>query len=136
MTKRMGLIGKLFWGPAGSTATTELTIARDVNYNIEPQDDEVSDRSTKINLYDSVGVEFGLDFEINNKSTDTFVAAVRAAAFSGEAMAFRTRDHASGFGVDGDFIVKISETQPIRGAQRIKVTAKASDQAGRIPTWG
>jgi len=136
MTKRMGLIGKLYWGTAGSTATTELTIARDVNYNIEPQDDEVNDRSTKINLYDSVGVEFGLDFEINNKSTDTFVAAVRAAAFSGEAMAFRTRDHASGFGVDGDFIVKISETQPIRGAQRIKVTAKASDQAGRIPTWG
>ena len=135
MTKRMGLIGKLFWGTAGSTATTELTIARDVNYNIEPQDDEVNDRSTKINLYDSVGVEFGLDFEINNKSTDTFVAAVRAAAFSGEAMAFRTRDHASGFGVDGDFIVKISETQPIRGAQRIKITAKASDQAGRIPTW-
>ena len=136
MTKRMGLKGKLLWGPAGSTATTELTIARDVNYNIDLQDDEVNDRSSMMNLYDAVGVDFSLDFEVNNKSTDTFIAAARAAAFSGDAIAFRTRDHAAGFGVDGDFIVKVNETQPVRGAQRIKVTAKPTDKEGRIPTWG
>lgn len=134
--KRMGFKGQLFWGPGGSTASTELTIARDVNYNIDLQDDEVNDRSSIVNLYDAVGVDFGLDFEVNNKSNDTFIAAVRAAAFSGDAIAFRTKDFDSGFGFDGDFIVKVNETQPLRGAQRIKVTAKPTDKDGRIPVWG
>ena len=63
------------------------------------------------------------------------MAAVRAAAIAGTAIAFRTRDKTAGWGVDGDFVVGIDESQALRDAQRIKVTAKPTDKNGRLPTW-
>ena len=41
MAKRMGFEGKLYWGPAGSTGTTELTIARDVGYRFDVDQDQI-----------------------------------------------------------------------------------------------
>lgn len=135
MAKRMGFEGKIYYGTAGSTASTELTIARDVSYKFENTEADISDRSSIINLYDVGGVDFSLEFEINNQDTDAFVAAVRAAAIAGTAIAFRTRDKTAGWGVDGDFVVGIDESQALRDAQRIKVTAKPTDKNGRLPTW-
>ena len=135
MAKRMGFEGKTYYGTAGSTASTELTIVRDVSYAFSNAEADISDRSSIINLYDVGGVDFSLEFEINNQDTDAFVAAVRAAAIAGTAIAFRTRDKTAGWGVDGDFVVSIDESQALRDAQRIKVTAKPTDKNGRLPTW-
>jgi hypothetical protein len=135
MAKLMGFVGKLYWGAAGSTASTELTIARDVNYKFEPVEGDVSDRASIIELVDVAMVKFSLEFEVNNKDTDGFIAAVRTAAATGGAIAFRTRDKASGYGVDGDFIIGDDEGQPLKDAQRLKVSAKPTDKAGRIPSW-
>jgi len=135
MTKRMGFEGKTYWGAAGSTAATELTIARDVSYKFENTEADVSDRGSIIDLMDVAGVKFSLELEVNNQDTNAFIAAVRAAAIAGNAMAFRTRDKTAGWGVDGDFIVAVDESQPLRDAQRIKVTASPTDKNGRVPTW-
>jgi hypothetical protein len=135
MTKRMGFEGKLYWGAAGSTASTELTIARDVSYKFENTEADVSDRSSIIDLVDVAGVKFSLEFEVNNQDTNAFVAAARAATIAGTAMAFRTRDKTAGWGVDGDFVVAVDESQPLRDAQRIKITGGPTDKNGRIPTW-
>jgi hypothetical protein len=133
--KRMGFEGKLYWGVAGSTGTTELSIARDVGYRFEPTEADVSDRASIIELVDVAMVKFALDFEINNQDTNAFVAAMRTAAATGGAIAFRTRDKSAGWGVDGDFIIGDDEGQPLKDAQRLRVVCKPTDKAGRVPSW-
>lgn len=135
MTKRMGYEGKLYYGTAGSTASTELTIVRDLSYKFEPDKADVSDRGSITNLMDVAGISFSIEFEINNQDSNAFVALARAAAATGGAMAFRTRDKTSGWGVDGDFIVSEDESQALRDAQRLKFTLDPTDKEGRIPTW-
>lgn len=136
MAKRMGFEGELYWGSAGSTATTELTIARDVSYKFDSTQADVSDRSSIIDLVDVAGIAFSLEFEVNNQDTNAFIAALRAAVIAGTAMAFATKDKDSGWGVDGDFVVSVDESQALRDAQRIKITAAPTDKNGRTPTWG
>lgn len=135
MAKRMGFEGKLYWGTAGSTAATELTIARDVSYKFENTEADISDRASLIDLFDVAGVKFSLEFEVNNNNSNAFIAAVRAATIAGTAMAFKTKDYSSGWGVDGDFIVSVDESQALRDAQRLKVTATPTDKNSRTPTW-
>lgn len=135
MAKRMGFEGKLYWGAAGSTASTELTIARDVSYKFENTEADISDRASIIDLMDVAGVKFSLEFEVNNQDTDTFISTVRAAAIAGTAIAFRTRDKDSGWGVDGDFIVGVDESQALRDAQRIRITCSPTDKNDRVPSW-
>jgi hypothetical protein len=131
----MGFEGKLYWGAAGSTGSTELTIARDVSYKFENTEADISDRGSIIDIVDVAGVKFGLEFEVNNQDTNAFVAAARAAAIAGTAIAFRTRDKTAGWGVDGDFIVSVDESQSLRDAQRIKISCSPTDKNGRLPTW-
>ena len=133
--KRLGFEGILLWGAAGSTATTALTIARDVSYKLESTEADVSDRSSIIDLVDVGGVKLSLEFEVNNQDTNAFIAAARAASIAGTAIAFRTRDKTAGWGVDGDFVVSVDESQPLRDAQRLKITASPTDKNGRLPTW-
>lgn len=135
MAKRMGFEGLLYWGAAGSTASTELTIARDVSYKWESAEADVSDRSSIIDLSDVAGVKFSLEFEILNNDSNSFVSSMRTAVVAGTAIAFRTRDKASGYGVDGDFILSVDESQPLRDAQRIKITAMPTDKNSRLPAW-
>lgn len=135
MAKLMGFEGKLYWGSSGSTAATELTIARDVTYRFENDEADVSDRASIINLMDVAGVSFSLEFEVNNQSSNSFIAAVRTAAAAGTPMAFKTRDVSAGYGVDADFIVSVDENQALRDAQRLRVSAKPTDAGGRTPSW-
>src|SRR6188768_2171758 len=105
--RRIGLEGKLYWGAAGSTGSTELTIVRDASYKFDPDKADVADRASIINYKRVTGVSFTLDFETNNDDSNTFVAAARAAAAAGTLIAFRTRDKTSGWGVDGDFSISL-----------------------------
>jgi phage head maturation protease len=133
--KRMGFEGILLWGSAGGTAGTALSLVRDASYNVSPVYGDTSDRSTLCNLSDVAGFDFELQFEVNNHDGNSFIAAARAAAVTGEALAFRTRDRAAGWGVDGDFCIRLEENQALRDAQRIRIIATPTDKNGRIPTW-
>jgi hypothetical protein len=133
--KRMGFEGKVYWGAAGSTAGTELTIVRDVSYSIAPEYANTADRGSLCNTVDVAGFDFELQFEVNNHDGNAFVAAARAAAVTGGAIAFRTRDRASGWGVDGDFCIRLEENQALRDAQRLRIVAAPTDKEGRGSTW-
>lgn len=134
MTKLMGFNGKLYSGTAGSTASGLLK-ARDVSYKIDSVTDDVSDRNDIHELVDVAQIKIGLQFELNNRDDDALATAIRAAVISGAAIALRTRDKTSGWGVDADFVLSLSEEQPLKGAQRLKVDAMPTDKAGRVPTW-
>ena len=86
--KRMGFEGKVYWGSAGSTGGTELTLVRDSSYNISPVYGDTSDRGSLCNLSDVAGFDFELQFEVNNHDGNSFIAAARAAAVGGNAIAF------------------------------------------------
>lgn len=135
MAKRMGFEGKLYWGTAGSTAATELTIVRDVNYKYESSFVDVSDRASIIGDNDVGQVGFTLEFEVNNDNSNAFIAALRAAVIAGTAIAFKTEDMTSGYGCDGDFVFGEDEDQPLTDAQRIKVSARPTQKSGRTISW-
>ena len=130
----MGFEGKLYWGAAGSTGSTELTITRDVNYKFEPTQGDTSDRGSIIDYSRTAGVKFSLEIEVRNNPSNSFIAAVRAAAVAGGRLAFRTRDKTSGWGCDGDFNIGIDESQPLRDRQAIKVSATPNNE-DRAITW-
>lgn len=130
----MGFEGKISWGAPGTTAPTELTIARDVNYKFDSAQGDTSDRGSIIDYSRVAGVKFSLELEVRNKPTDAFIAAVRAAVIAGTPMAFRTRDKASGWGVDGDFNIGLDESQPLRDRQSIKISATPNNE-NRSLTW-
>lgn len=132
--RRVGFEGKLYHGNAGSTAATELTIARDVSYKFEGQMADVSDRADIIDYERTAKVKFSLEFEVNNEEGNAFILAGRNAAKGGSLIAFRTRDKTSGWGCDGDFNVSLDESQPLRDGQRIKVTATPCNDNRNI-TW-
>ena len=137
MSKLMGFKGKLLSGTAGSTPSDSATLAaRDVNYKIDSVTDDVSDRDDIHALYDVAQLDIGLQFELNNNDASAPAQAIRNAVVAGEGVAFRTRDKAAGWGVNADFIVSLSEDQPLKGAQRIKIDAKPTDRYGRKPVWG
>ncbi len=135
MAKRMGHEGELYYGTAGSTAGTELTIARDVTYSWESTEADISDRSSIIDLVAVAGIKFSLEFEVLNQDSNAFISTLRTAASGGTALAFATKDKASGYGVDADFVVSVEESQTLRDAQRIKVTCMPTDTSGRTPSW-
>lgn len=135
--KRMGFEGLLLWGSTGgTTAATELTEARDVSYVLENVEADISDRSSIINLMDVAGLNFSLEFEVNNKDASAFVSAARAQSIIGGGLPLLTADKAGGWGVDADFIIGLDESQALRDAQRIKISAKPTDKYGRLPSWG
>jgi hypothetical protein len=132
--RRVGFEGKLYWGAAGSTATTELGISRDVAYKFDPSLADVSDRASIIEYSRTAMVKFSLEIECNNDDSNAFVAAVRVAAAAGGTMAFRTRDKTSGWGCDGDFTIALDESQALKDAQRLKITATPNNDTRGI-TW-
>lgn len=134
MAIRVGHEAELYMGTAGSTAATELTIARDVNYSIETTTADVSSRASIIDSNAAVGVVLAMDFEILNDNSVAGIATLRAAAFAGTAIAFRSKDYSSGVGIDGDFHIAISEGQPLRDKQTLKITCKPTS-ATRVPAW-
>lgn len=137
MTKLMGFKGKLVSGTAGSTPSDAAILkARDVSYKIDSVTDDVSDRDNIHEVVDVAQIKIGLQFELNNNDSDSLATAIRTAVTTGEAIAIRTRDKASGYGVNADWVLSLSEEQPLKGAQRMKIDAMPTDKAGRYPVWG
>lgn len=132
--RRIGFEGKLYWGVAGTTAATELKIAKDVSYKFEPTLADVSDRDSIIDYMKTAGVKFTLEFDCNNDDSNAFIAALRVAAASGACIAFKTKDKATGWGCDGDFTVSDDESQSLRDAQKIKVSCSPNNDIRGI-TW-
>jgi len=129
--KRMGFEGKIYYGPAGTTAPTEIGNTGDINYDFDYDAGSTLERGTDglppID-HESVTVrKVEIGFKMKNKDSDTTLTALLTAAYGGQPVAIRTKDKAAGKGFDGDCVLKVKHGKPINGEQMFDFTAKPND---------
>lgn len=135
MSKKVGLDGKLYYGTAGSTATNELTIVRDVTADIAVDEADASTRASGWKDYIPTMKDMTLTFDIVNDPSNAGYQALRAACMAGTPIALRSLDSASGEGPDADFCVYgFPRSEPLGDVQTISLTCKPT-HVNRQPTW-
>ena len=134
---KMGFEGQLFYGAAGSTASTLLGNTRDITLTFETEQGDTTKRgdgsAPPIETEDVTLRRVGIEFQMINDVTDSELAALEAAAAAGTPVALRGKDHSAGKGPDGDFILSRGKPLPLRGEQVITFTARPTRQSGRDP---
>ncbi len=130
-TKKMGYESLLYYGAAGSTASTQITNCRDVAYNITPQTAPTtikgSGSAPPIQTVRVVERQAQVTWTMLNKSDDSTLTALRAAAALGTSVALRYIPHSGGTGFDGDVILQCENGAPIGGEQTFNFTATPND---------
>src|SRR5690348_1949979 len=98
LTKR-GYQGQLFYGTAGTTASTQITNCEDLDYDIDPEKAETTERGAGTNVPIKtervVCLGVTITWKMYMKPADTTLAALVAAASTGAAVAIRTKSYAS-----------------------------------------
>lgn len=140
MPTRMGLEAKLYYGTAGTTATTEATNVKDLSNTFAPNKADISDRGSRLAKYAPGLIEASITWSSNWSDTDTFVQTMYAAAIAETPVALRTLDFKNvsgqGKGWNGDFIItKADQKQPLKEGQSVDFEAFPTDLAGREPQF-
>lgn len=134
---KMGFEGILYYGVAGSTASTQITNCRDVTLSYTPEKGDTTVRGDGsgpvVNSSRVVAIGHTLSFNMVNKSDDSTLAALLAAAAAGTPVALRGKDYSSGKGPDFDYTLEVSNGQPFKGEQTFDFTAEPTDESGRDP---
>lgn len=129
--KKQGFEGILLYGVAGSTAATQVTNSRDISETIDIEEGSTTIRGTgaspPINTSRVTGLTYSLDWQMIDKSDDTTLTALKAAAVAGTPVAIRTKSYASGTGFDGDMILKFKKGTPLKGEQTYDFTGMPND---------
>jgi hypothetical protein len=135
--KKMGFEGKLYYGVAGSTASTELTNSRDITISTDPERGETTIRgagtSPPLKTERVTAIALSIDFAMLNDPTDSSLTALRTAAAAGSPVALRGKDYSSGKGLDGDFTLSEKLGKPYKGEQTFDFTATPTNESGREP---
>jgi len=134
---RTGINGKLYYGTAGSSASTEATNVRDVTF--DAKGDEV-DATTREHggwkAYLRGLKDFTIDWESNWDAEDAFILACLDSFLNGAAIALKCLDAAGGEGADGDFqVMSMTRSEPNSGVMAVKVTAKPHAGSARLMVW-
>lgn len=134
---KMGYEGLLYYGTAGSTASTLLTNCVDLDYQQEPQKGETTVKGTgtspPIETERVTSIKVTITWKMLNKPADTSLAALRAAGSTGAPVALRTKDYSSGTGFDGDCTVSVKNGAPLKGEQTFEFTATPTGESLRTP---
>lgn len=129
--KKMGYESLLYYGAAGATAATAITNCRDVSYNITPQTAPTTTKgagsSPPIETVRVVGRQAQLTWTMLDKSDDSTLTALRAAAAAGTTVALRYIPHSGGTGFDGDVVLQCENGAPLAGEQTFNFTATPND---------
>ncbi len=137
MSIRMGFEGKIYYGVAGSTASTLLENIVDEGINIDPERAPTTVRGSgsapPVNTEQVVALTVSMEFSMIHDTTDTSLEALRVAAAAGDPVAIRMKDDASGKGYDGDVTLGIKESKSLKGEQKFDFTASPTKQSGRTP---
>jgi len=127
MATKMAFEGEIYYGAKGATASTKLTNVRDVNYNLDPKKGDTTTRGSGSTppITSQRVTELGvtIEFTMLEKTSDTSLEALKAAAFTGAAVAIRTKDYASAKGFDGDCILDCKKGEPHGAEQTWQFTA-------------
>jgi hypothetical protein len=132
MATKMGFEGVLYYGAAGSTAATQITNRRDVNYTIDNEKGDTTiagaGSTPPIKTARVTAIVLSIEWTMLNRTDDTTLTALRTAAAAGTAVAIRTKDYSSGKGFDGDVILSQKDGMPIAGEQTFVFTAEPTDE--------
>jgi hypothetical protein len=132
---RMGIEGQLFYGAAGSTATTLANNVKDLTEAIDPQEADLSARGSVIEQAGPGTIKLTISWNSNWDPADAFILACIAAATTRTPMALRTKDYSAGKGVDGDFILtKLDHKEPLKEGQAVDFEARPTPLGGRWMT--
>lgn len=141
MAFRLGMDAKLFYGPAGSAATTPLGNVRNVTLNLERGEADVTTRANQ-GWRATVGTlkEATIEFEMVWDTEDAGFTAIRQ-AFLGQSpyasgvVAIRALDQANGQGLEADcMILSFSRNESLEEAITVNVSAKPT-YSTRAPAW-
>lgn len=134
---KMGYEGRIYYGVAGSTASTLLENTTDLAYNLDTETGDTTVRgdgtSVPVETMDPTKLKVSIEWTMIDDTTDTAYEALMAAAFAGDGVAIRTKAHATGKGFDGDCILKAQEGMPLAGSATTQFTATPSRSYGRTP---
>jgi hypothetical protein len=127
---------KIYHGPAGTTATSELTNVKDVTLNLETGEADVTTRGNS-GWRATVGTlkDGSVEFEMVWDSDDSGFTAIKNAYFNNTPIALAILDCENGEGLDADFsITNFSRNEPLEEAITVSVTAKPT-YSTRAPAW-
>lgn len=134
---KMGFEGQLYYGAAGSQASTLITNRRDITYKIGKETGETTTAGNgsapPIGTARVTKRTVSIEWTMLEKSNDAQLEALKAAAAAGNPVAIRTKSFSTGKGFDGDCILEFDHGKPINGEQTIKFTAEPTDEGGRDP---
>lgn len=135
--QKMGFEGLIYYGAAGSTAGSLIPETRDMTINFDTEDGDTTSRQADglppIEAGQVTVRKWSMDFGMNVVPGNSIQAAIVAAAYAGNPIAFRSKDFATGKGYDGDVIVKFKHGQPLKGEQSLDFTVRPTKQGGRWP---
>lgn len=136
--KKMGYERVIYDGAAGSQASTNIPIVRDVTYNITTEKGETTqggDGSTIPLVTERVtAITAEITFDVINDSSNAALASMIAAARAGTTRALYYKDYSSGKGFDGDVIYEVENGAPYKGEQTYSFTARPNDD-NRTPSF-
>lgn len=136
-TVKMGFEGQFLIGTAGSTASTLMENTRDITEGWEHETGDTTVRGDgtdrPIGTGDVTRRNYTLEVTVLYDTSDTGVQDLIEAASTGDAIAIRTKDYASGKGVDADATCAASRPMPLAGEQVITFTFTLNRGHGRAP---
>ncbi len=128
---RLGMKGKLFHGPGGSTGvpTNELGNVSDVTLTLDAAEADVTTRANSGFRATVSGLkECTIEFTMMYRPSDTGFKAIREAWYSGDPIHLAALTSATGEGPVGDFsITGFSRSEPLEEAITYDVTAKLTE---------
>ena len=140
MSVKLGLDAKLYYGPAGSAATTELTNVKDVTLNLEKAEADVTTRANN-GWRATVGTlkDASIEFQMVWDTSDTGFTAIREAFFSNTPLSFRVRSgptaDTTAEGLEATCaVLSFTRNEPLEEAITVDVTIKPT-YAATAPTW-
>lgn len=135
--KKVGYEALLYYGAAGATAATQITNSRDIKYAVTPSVGDVTVRGAgstpPIKTGRTTGLDATLSWTMLDKSDDTTLTALRAAANSGSPVALRYIPHTGGTGLDADCIISCDNGAPLNGEQTFDIAIVALNDDNRVP---
>jgi len=122
----LGMNAKIYYGTAGSTASSELSNVRDVTVTLEAGEADVTTRANDGWRATAPTLkECTVEFEMVWKTTDAGFTAIKNAFLNNTTIALLVLSESGGEGMDGDFsITNFSRNEALEEAITVSVTAK------------
>jgi hypothetical protein len=136
MAIKLGMHAKMYYGPAGATATNELGNTKDVTLSLETGEADVTVRKNGGWRAFVATLKNGtVEFEMIWDTDDAAFIAIQDAWLNSTALAFAILDGENGHGLDADFAVtNFTRNEPLEEAITVNVTIKPT-YSTRAPAW-